>query len=254
MDERLTDLMNGELDGTNSAEQSRELRSRLASDPDARRHFEQLESVGRVLAEADEVPPPESLREAIMQVVEERESRRLRAPGLLARAREFFEPRRSLRPAFAFAGGVAVGLCLFVVLSAALPHAVPGDAGRLYGTMGGRCYIDDEVRFEVTGASGTAGIRYCAESVTVGLSLESDSEVLVVLSYDEELDYDGFRAFQPGDHAMRVVGHRAELTHSGTRDYDLYFTDDTESRHPMRLSVFESGRRVFESTVPPGRE
>ena len=114
--------------------------------------------------------------------------------------------------------------------------------------------MDEAVSFDVAGGTGRASVRYCAETVTVGLSLDTESEVLVVLSYDEEVDYDGFKAFQPGDHAVRVTGNRAELVHSGTRDYDLYFTDHTESHLPMRLRVMEGGRSVYESSVPPGRE
>ncbi len=248
--------MNAEIDGANSPEASRELRDYLDADSDARRHYEELKDVGRVLAEADDVSPPAALRRAIMRAVAARENPKAKV-GFLEKMKEALGPAPRMRPAYAFAGGIAVGLCLFVLLSVTLPQMVPGDTANLIGTVGGggRCFVAaDPVSFEVPGAAGRASVRYCAEAVTLELSLSSESEVVVVLSYDDDVEFDGLRALQVGDHAVRVTGHRTELTHTGTRDYDLFFTDYTESHLPMRMNVFAAGQLVFESSVPPGRE
>jgi len=247
--------MHAEIDGTNSPDESRELREYLDGDPDALRRFEELKEVGRVLSDARQVSPPASLKRAIMSAVADR-GRPSAARGYRARLREALSPPPRTRLAYAFAGGVAVGLVLFAAFSVTLPHMAPGDGADLFGTMGGgRCFVAAEpVSFDVPGATGRASLRYCAETVTLELSLSSDSEVVVVLSYDDGVDFDGVKALQPGDHAIRVIGHSAELTHAGTRDYDLYFTDYTESHLPMRMSVVAAGRSVFESSVPPGRE
>lgn len=253
---RLIELMNAEIDGVNSPEESRELHEHLDATPDARRHYEELKDVGRVFAEADEASPPEALRRAIMRAVAARGNPDVKM-GLLERIREALSPAPRMRPAFAFAGGMVVGLGLFLLISATLPHMVPGDAANLLGTIGGgeRCFVAaDPVSFDVPGASGRASVRYCAETVTLELSLSSESEVIVVLSYDEDVDFDGLRALQGGDYAIRVMGHRAELTHTGTRDYDLLFTDYAESHLPLRMSVLAAGRSVFEGSVPPERE
>jgi hypothetical protein len=61
-------------------------------------------------------------------------------------------------------------------------------------------------------------------------------------------------ALQSGDHAVRVVGNRAELTHTGTRDYDVLFSDYTESHLPIHMEVFAQGNLLFESAVPPVRD
>ena len=177
--------------------------------------------------------------------------------GFLERMKEVLSPAPRMRPAYAFAGGIVVGLCLFVLLSVTLPQMMPGDAANLAGTIGGgaRCFLAaDPVSFDVPGASGRASVRYCEETVTLELSLSSESEVIVVLSYDEDIGFDGLRAPPGGDYAVRVVGHSAELTHKGTRDYDLLFTDYAESHLPLRMSVFAAGRSVFEGSVPPERE
>jgi hypothetical protein len=251
-EERYIELMHQEIDGVNSPDESRELREYLKRDAKARRHYEELVGVAGILECAEEVSPPRSLRREIMRSVAAHERA---GSGLLAGMRRVLVPEPRLRPAFAFAGGVAVGLVLFAALSFTLPRMMPGDNDHLFGTLGGRCYVTTEpVSFDVPGASGRASVRYCAENVTLELSLASESEVLVVLSYDEEVDFDHMRALSPGDHAIRVSGHRAELTHAGNRDYDLFFTDYTESHLPMRMRVIADGRPVFDGTVPPGRE
>lgn len=270
IEKRYIDLMNSEIDGDNSPEESRELEEYMARSPEARRHFKELREVGRALADAGEASPPPGLRRSIMNAVEARE-RAAATPGLLTRIRRAVAPPVGMQPAYAtsggavaraarmrfayaFAGGVVAGLALFVLLSVTVPRLVPGDVGNLYGTIGSeRCFVEEPLSFSVPGAEGYANIRYCAETVTVELSLSSDSEVVVVLAYDEQVDFNGLQALQPGDHAIRVSGHRAELTHSGTRDYDLTFTDHTESHLPMSVSVMEGGRALFESSVPPDR-
>jgi hypothetical protein len=250
-------LMNAEIDGANSPEESRELREYLDANEEAREHFEELKAVGVAMAEAGQVSPPEGLRAAIMRIVRQRERARARG-GFVEWVRQGLSPAPRMRLAYSFAGGVAVGLVLFAILSMTLPQLamVPGDGRELMGTMGGeRCFVAaDAVDFEVPGAAGSASVRYCAETVTLQLSLESESEVVVILSYDEEVDFDGLRAYQAGDHAIAVTGNRAELTHAGMRDYDLYFTDCTESHLPLRMRVESGGRSLFESNVPPGRE
>ena len=253
---RHIELMNAEIDGVNSPEASRRLHQYLDANPDARRHYEELRDVGRVLAEADEVSPPEALRRAIMRAIAARANPKVKV-GVLERMREALSPAPRMRLAYAFTGGIAVGLGLFALISVTLPQMVPGDAANLMGTIGGggRCFVaSDPVSFDVPGAAGRASVRYCAETVRLELSLSSESEVVVVLSYDDGVDFDGLRALRGGDHAIRVTGHRAELTHTGTCDYDLFFTDYTESHLPMRMKVFAAGRSVFESSVPPGRE
>ena len=248
--------MNAEIDGANPPGASRELREYLDANPDARRRFDELKEVGRILTDVDQVSPPEALKRAIMRAVTARESAEVKV-GFFEGMRKLLSPVPTVRVAYAFAGGVAVGIGLFALISITLPQMVPGDAANLYGTIGGgeRCFVAaDPVSFDVPGAAGRASVRYCAETVTLELSLSSESEVVVVLSYDEEVDFDGLRALQAGDHAVRVTGQQTELTHIGTRDYDLFFTDYTESHLPMRMNVLAAGRSVFESSVPPGRE
>jgi hypothetical protein len=253
--DRYIRLMHAEIDGVSTPEESRELHAYLEADADARRHFEELKSVGRAMAEAGRVSPPPDLRPAIMRAVRAAE-RGGERHGVVGRLREVLSPAPRMRLAYAFTCGIAVGIGLFAVLSLTVPQLVPGDGAHLMGTMGGeRCFVAGEaVTFDVPGASGSASVRYCSESVTLELSLESASEVVVVLSYDDRVDFDGIRALQSGDHAIRVTGHRAELTHAGDRDYDIYFTDYTESHLPIRMRVLSGGRSIFESNVPPGRE
>ena len=256
IERRYIELMNAEIDGVNSPTESAELRDHLEANPDARRRFDELSGVGRALADAEQVSPPRALRGAIMRVVAAREKARSEG-GLIERMKCALRPAPRMRAAYAFSGGIVVGLALFALLSLTLPQMVPGDGANLLGTMGGgqRCFVAaDPVSFDVPGATGRASVRYCAESVTLELSLSSESEVVVVFSYDDEVDFDGLRALQAGDHSVSVRGHRAELTHAGTRDYDLFFTDYTESNLPLRMSVIADGRSVFESSVPPGRE
>lgn len=257
IDERYIELMNGEIDGVNSPAESRELRDYLEAHPEGRRHFEELKELGRVFAEADVVSPPSGLANAVLAAVAERD--RVSPVGeYLDRLREFFRPAPRARFAYAFAAGVAAGFVIFIALSLTVPQVVPGNPSELMATLGiggERCFpAADHVSFDVQGASGAAAVHYCAENVTVDLSLTAASEVVVVFTHDAEVDFEALRALQSGDHAVRVVGDRVELTHSGTRDYTILYSDYTESHLPMHMRVLAADEVLFESSVPPGRE
>jgi hypothetical protein len=272
--------MHAEMDGASSPEESDELRRYLDSDPEARRHYDELREVGRIMASAERVSPPAGLRESVMETVAELARRaqaqartdahrsgsgmrvalpRGRRPriGLASRVREWMAPAPRLRYACAFAAGLVVGIALFTVLVLTVPPMVPGERSLLYGALGmgaGCAATSEPVSFEAQDASGRASVLYCAASVLVELDLSSRSDLLVEIVFDERVDFDGFRALQSGDHSVTVAGNSVELTHSGDRSYELMLTDDTESRLPVRMRVVSGDRLLLEETLPPMRK
>lgn len=254
IDRRCIELINAEIDGANSPAGSEEVRRRLAADPEAQRYYEELLEVGRIMASAERVSPPPGLREAILSKAARHDA--AGASPLASRLRKIFASSPRMRLAYAFAGGIAAGVCLFALVARSVPAVAPGDTAALFGTMGPAAGRPGEpLRFDARGVSGAAVVRCSDGVVALDLSLSSEKEIVVVLSpEDDRLGFRGVLASPPCDISVRVRGRTAELTHTGARDYSFLFSGDRCSRAGFRVEVRGPGGVLFEGRVPSGRE
>ena len=113
------ELMNQELDGTNSAKQSRDLEKYLSSREDARTYYRELAEAVDVFAKVEMLSPPPGLGNSILAQVDQRAGglpERAISPGhrsLWESLRDLLRPRLEPAYAFTFAAGLVLGLALF---------------------------------------------------------------------------------------------------------------------------------------------
>jgi len=116
IEKRYIELINGEIDGVNTPEESSELRRYLEAHPEAQRYYDELSDIGRTFAEMKDLDPPKELRESILGSVARRRPRPQRE-SYLAGILDRLMPQARPRYAFAFVTGVLVGFCVFAVSS-----------------------------------------------------------------------------------------------------------------------------------------
>ena len=68
-DEKLTELLNNEIDGLNTQSQSELVNKEIAANPESQAQFENLRSLSQILDQVEEVDPPESLKYTIMNSI-----------------------------------------------------------------------------------------------------------------------------------------------------------------------------------------
>jgi hypothetical protein len=256
-------LMHGEIDGVNSAEETRELDDFLEENSDARQYYKELRDVGRLFEEAGQVDPPEELTEKILALLPH-PARKKAGRSYLEKVRSAFRPTPAMRPAFAFAAGLVVGLCLFAACSLLLFKAGGLDlkeprSSRIYGTIGatgdrGRLLSEQCVQLEFEQVWGGACVEHTEHAVEVHLGLSADSEIRVLLEHDEKLHFEGYSALDDGDHTLEVNGNATSLTHSGDCDYTFVFRDERDAGSPLNLRVFSEDKLVFEKSIRPDGE
>ena len=263
--ERHKELMNGEIDGTNSPEEGLELERLLDSDPEARSYYEDLCRVDRAFRDVAEVPPPPGFRKEVLSSIHPG-GRRTARRNYLASVRNAFRPGLAARPAYAFAVGLLVGLCLTTVTALVLMRGAPehltgrpGHDYRPYGTIGtgertGKLLSSQCIPLELPEVYGGACIEHTENSVAVHLGLSSPSEVQVVFEFDDELRFEGYTALDEGEHTLRVAGNEAALTHTGDCDYNLVFRDNRSTGSSFKMRVLESGDLLLEKTISPEGE
>jgi len=180
IDPRLTELMNLEIDGVATPSQRAELEQALASNPEARSHFEALVATVRRLDNHPFLEPPAELHPRVMESVDR--AMRVgpaRAPGWFARPLPRFMATFGL--------GLATGVFLFaVVRSDDFLRAVNPD--HVSGTIGSPARLAPLATIPVdapeVGATGSVNLFRTGQGTRADVRLGTGDPVAWTLSYD----------------------------------------------------------------------
>jgi hypothetical protein len=130
VEESILALINKELDGLATSEETARLGEICACNAEARKLREDLRALAQGLAGVERAVPPPTLRPAVMRAI-------AFAPGRVHSRGSFLRTFRapwSVRPALVFAGGVAAGLILFAIGLRLVPSGNL-DEGDLAGSL-----------------------------------------------------------------------------------------------------------------------
>lgn len=133
-DRELERLMNEQLDGTATPEDSDRLNRALESREDVRAEYRKLGGVFAVLSQVGMEDAPASLKQGVLRTIRERESAPSRE-GWLESIAAFFRGRPAFRYAYSFAAGAALGVLAFALLTGNLMTRPGSDLRPFTGTM-----------------------------------------------------------------------------------------------------------------------
>ena len=248
IEERFIELMNKEIDGANSQDESAALREYLQSSDEARRCYEELRGVANMFSEAGDVTAPEDLDWMITRSIAEREAARAGRRSIL----EILTPRKKL--AYAFAAGLACGLVLLIIFLNATPKTGKLDQKDLYGALAGGAngeavIATNHVSLATKSLSGAAAVQYREHSVTVILDLDASGEIEAMLTPAERLPVESFSAPSCGALDIQTSPAGVTMRISGRCGAAVMFRDDTGAHPAIKISIDSRGMRIFEQTI-----
>jgi hypothetical protein len=254
--ERYLELMNKELDGETSSDESTELRRYLESNAEARTYYAELCSFVEVFGEAGEVQPPGNLEQRILCSINERRALEEVQREKTSRLSNIFSPRKKL--GLAFAAGIAAGLVILLVIYRALPESSSLRMKDLYGTLAeretaARSMVSAEpVDFNLSEVSGTASVKYLDDACIAALELTSTREIEVVISLPEEGVLENFNSRQCAPSAIQSVGGNITLRTTGRCGFTVTFRDSRNAHPPVNVRIFADGAPIFDKTIVAG--
>jgi len=254
------ELMNGEIDGTNTAAESRRLQEYLAGSSEAVDHFRELRRAVAVLDGLQSVDPPTHLRQRILDAVEATHGPEPITPS--ARPGTSFGGLRTLwqdlhrRPGYrlAFTTGFAVSLLLTVMVWQLTPYLGPIAPDALCGT----------IRRQVESGHGVRGIPVVVDQddlAGIVCSYKVDSRTLVqfVLTSDRPATFkllgngpiacESYRATPPAQGDLTVTGQQITLTLRGAGEYDIVLHHLEAITPELRLQVLDDQTVLFEQRI-----
>ena len=259
--QKYIDLMNQELDGVNSPEQSRELEDYLNDHEEARTYYRELGLALDVFEEVAMLNPPLKLGDDIMARVDDRTGNRQAAHpptdkvGLLAACRNLFRLR--LQPAYVltFSGGLLLGLVLFAgsdwltsVHGPQLSEYVSGTANhRPWDLERGSETAEAELAYP--GLSGRYTIQRDGPDLRLHLELSSTQPAVIKFRHGPYTALQHYHSDHPAPSALTVSNSLVELSHEHDGSYDLVFRQSMDNQTPITMLIFSEGGLIHTETL-----
>jgi hypothetical protein len=167
--------------------------------------------------------------------------------GWWAELREWLEVKFNFNYAYAFAGGLAVGVALFVLFS----QTPPLDADKLSGTMIQRDGIIKSLEINGDGVAGKIEVQRSADAVRAELALVSSQPIEMTLFFDEQqlglISLNTLEGQTLSD-AILVSG-AAQLTHIGQKRYAFVLMKKERASSKLEVKIVRADSLLGEWTI-----
>lgn len=249
------ELLQRELDGENTVEESAAIQKRLASDPGLRESYERLRRLHLALGRIGPADPPPGLAADVMRAVRSRAARAGGALGWLDSLRAPFVSR----PAFGYALTLAAGILVGAVFVGFV--APPGLLARRDGPAAGTILPSERLAepkpldrqdLAAEGIRGDVVTKQADGRVVAEIRLESEAPLDVRLGFETgALSLLGFERSRLAPGEVRLAPGEVRIEGAGTGRYVVVLGVQGPSASRLRLSLEGKGVRV-EKTLEAG--
>jgi len=253
IDSKTEDLINRDLDGALSPKEATRLKEYLSTDPEAQNYYDELENLSQMLEQVEEVDPGPNLKKNILNSIPvqkyQNEETKERVP--LFNTWGF---RLNYRLTFAFAFGLIVGFFTYSFFTD-LPL---NNNSNLIGTIllngsDSKFKPADQLKISLQEVNGTISTQYAEDVVLLRIDLTTQTEIEVVVSFDEsDLRFAGFQPQKYSAGQINVSPNELRLVHKGRHDYVLIFEDKTSTVSQFTVKML-ADKMLYEKTLTTRR-
>jgi len=252
IDRRTIELINGEVDGVNTPEESVILQTAVAGNPEARALLEDLKKLERNFSSLPAVPPPEGLKKGIMRSLQERKMPRRMTARRFNLAGFLFPVRPLPRLGFAFGGGVLAGMLVVILYLAAASHTsfdARDASGTLFGPPSESFQTVESAGITVEGAEGNVATEYSGNLSVLRVAISMKPGVTARFSFntaDAKLKGvslgDEFRGTLTQSEGVLEVGR-------GGGAFRAFFAAGSSSAQTVHFQLSFGGNVLYERTL-----
>ncbi len=254
--QKYIELMNQEIDGVNTASESRQLAEYLKTDSELRQYFHELEGALQIFEQVDPLEAPSHLSEAVREAVDALNPAPAvrRVPVKTSSGwRSFFKPVGAL----SFATGALFGLILFAGFNQYNNGTSPNQPNWIQGTATSQISLNTRFRdvgpaLSLPGLSGQVSVLARDPGTLIRLKIRADERVLVRFNYLEPVFLAGYQATYANAYLLNSTKRSAELEHQGDGEYFFLFSHPDGSDAEIELELQATGGRSIVLSVPVG--
>jgi hypothetical protein len=255
IDRKTIAMINEEVDGTNTPEESENLRQILAQNPEAQKLLVDLKKLERNFSSIPSVKPPTNLKRTVMRSIHERQ-----LPASVSthkfRLADFLFPVRSLpRLGFAFSGGVLAGIALVVVYFAVVSHPSIDDRDATGTILGSSESLQTAVDEPITGdgIEGRVATQYSSTLCVLNVNLTMRPDLVARFVYnpgDAKLKGVALGDAFPG--TLTQSNGQLEIGHGGGT-FKAFFAPGAIPTQDVRLQIVSAGNLLYDRSIPLGK-
>lgn len=247
LEKKQTDLLNQELDGTNSEKERVAVKKLLAKNTEAKQYFDDLRSMKSMFRQVKEAEPPSYLRTKILNVLPVR--RAGRAPVSSLPFLQALTANARYRYLYAFAGGAVAGILLFAIFTTG-----PSDTDEVMGTMAGQpdhtVQAAADLQIDLPQVQGTISAKQAGPMVTAELRLRAPNPVDISLLFDKSvLHFGAFRQETESQSTVSILEGELRITNAANNAYTMTFLNQGEISPTLTLRIRQNGSIVSEQIL-----
>lgn len=242
---RVFELLNQEVDGTNSAKEHQEVKTLLAKNAEARRTFDALKELASFLKATPQVEPPSSLKKRILASLPNAKPSPQKLFPLFPVIRMFTEGT-NIRYAYTFAGGAVAGILLFAFLTGS-----PSDTSTLVGTIGSPApQTIHSAEIDFPEVRGTFAAEAVENNVIATATFKTTEEIEFIVRFDEaQLQFDHSEASGQSSGTVSPSAGRLELKGSGPMVYKFFFSRKSADAVALNADILIDGAKRSEVSL-----
>ena len=254
IEKKYFELVNKEIDGTNSKTESAKLKAYLSRNPEGRQLYEGLLKTANALKRVEEVEPPKHLKQHILNSLEFPQRSPNRKWSILDQVIEKFRLRSTPRYAVVFVSGICVGVLLFVLFSQ--PRGL-GDqeTAQVSGTLAlvpELLYFQasDSVAVNLSEINGKLRTFSSGDIVLAEWDLQSGVSVRAEIRFQPtDMTFSGLKKLSGGEEKLDVGQDRIILTHSGAGHYFVSFASHGAPHGPLEVKIYAGNRLLCQKAL-----
>ncbi len=238
LEKRMFELLNQEVDGTNSSQESRAVKTFLAKNAEARRTFDALKELASLLKTTPRIDPPPSLKKRILASIAIPTSSPQKLFPLFSTIRMLTQGTH-VRYAYTFAGGAIAGILLFAFLTGS-----PSDTSSLVGTIGSAPGAARSAEIDLPEAHGTFAAEAAGNTVTATVTVNATEEFELLVQFDEsQLQFDRSETLGQSAGTVTSLAGRLELRGSGPMAHKFIFSRKSADAVALNADILINGAK-----------
>jgi hypothetical protein len=254
VDDKYTELINKEIDGVSTPEESAMLKEYLGKNPDAEKHFRELRRTCELIEELEPIEPKPSMKNRVMNSIDPNRYVPKKKSGFLRSAFAYSHGRPGPRLAWAFSFGLVIGFLAYSVLSGDLDFKQGIDGRNMHGTIGfgqGRDWkLLDEIPVVLPGIEGSI-VAYRSRDITgVHVDLEASEEIaLHIRSRDDDPLFSYAQPVGTGDIVLQSEETHTSIRSRGHQTYRLFFISTRREGGALDIEIMQQGKVLLSGVI-----
>lgn len=239
------ELINKEIDGLNSPQESKMLTKYLRENKDAQDLFNDLNKLSGSLQNVKKVNPPEDLKQDILNSIDTNKYAKKEKKVY----RFLYNYKLNFRYAYIFITGLVFGVFIYYSLFNKIQQS---DNSQLIGTMIINKTYEHlqpirQIEIELQDISGKVDLKSQANIWFVEFKIETEKGIKIIMENEHEaLDFLALRRLNKNRLQFQVAEKTIQLEHKGNCNYVIFLSNPTTEVPFLNLKFYSNNRLLME--------